>query len=97
MRTRAIQPKWRKLVTPSTPATDYQAVAAAGGRTYSRTKGDTKGDTRALGDASAERPRKRQEYWQTVKHLREAVKFFCKAVKIFSQAVKFLPYVVKHF
>ena len=29
MRTRALQPKWRKLVTPSTPTADYQTVAAA--------------------------------------------------------------------
>ena len=73
------------------------------GDTYSRTRGDT----RALGDArrrilckqsvaSAERPRKRQEWWQAVKHLREAVRFFCKAVKFLREAATFLAYGVKH-
>ena len=42
MRTRALQPKWRKLVTPSTPDTDYQVVAAVGGRTSAHTNGRTK-------------------------------------------------------
>ena len=37
MRTRALQPKGRKLVTPSTPTTDYQAVTAADGSTSGRT------------------------------------------------------------
>ena len=32
-------------MTPLTPATDYQAVAAAGGRTSGHTKGRTKGRT----------------------------------------------------
>jgi hypothetical protein len=44
MRTRALQTKRRKLVTPSTPATDYQAVAAADGST----SGSTSGSTNAL-------------------------------------------------
>ena len=45
MRTRALQPKWRKLVTPSTPAADYQAVAAAGGSTSGNTNAHTSTDT----------------------------------------------------
>ena len=45
MRTRALQPKRRKLVTPSTPATDYQAVAAADGSTSGSTNAHTGTDT----------------------------------------------------
>ena len=45
MRTRALQPKGRKLVTPSTPATDYQAVAAADGSTSGSTNAHTGTDT----------------------------------------------------
>ena len=45
MRTRALQPKWRKLVTPSTPNTDYQAVAAADGSTSGSTNAHTSTDT----------------------------------------------------
>ena len=41
-RARTLQPKWRKLVTPSTPTADYQAVAAVGGRTSAHTNGRTK-------------------------------------------------------
>ena len=37
-----LQPKWRKLVTPSAPDTDYQAVAAVSGRTSAHTNGRTK-------------------------------------------------------
>jgi hypothetical protein len=42
---RALQPKWRKLVTPSTPAADYQAVAAADGSTSGSTNAHTGTDT----------------------------------------------------
>ena len=42
---RAIQPKWRKLVTPSTPTADYQAVAAADGSTSGSTNAHTGTDT----------------------------------------------------
>ena len=42
VRVRALQPKWRKLVTPSAPDTDYQAVAAVDGRTSAHTNGRTK-------------------------------------------------------
>ena len=42
---RTFQPKWRKLVTPGTPHTDYQAVAAVGGRTSGRTNALTNTDT----------------------------------------------------
>ena len=42
VRVRTLQPKWRKLVTPSTPDTDYQAVAAVGSRTSAHTNGRTK-------------------------------------------------------
>ena len=45
MRTRALQPKWRKLVTPSTPPADYQAVAAADGSTSGSTNAHTGTDT----------------------------------------------------
>ena len=45
VRTRALQAKWRKLVTPSTPATDYQAVAAADGSTSGSTNTHTGTDT----------------------------------------------------
>jgi len=34
---RTLQPKWRTLVTPAAPPTDYQTVAAPGGRTNTRT------------------------------------------------------------
>ena len=62
----------------------------------SRTWSRTKGNTRALGDARRRLPRKRQEWWQAVKHLREAVRFFCKAVKFLREAATFPAYVVKH-
>jgi len=42
---RTFQPKWRKLVTPSTPAADYQAVAAADGSTSGSTNALTGTDT----------------------------------------------------
>ena len=42
VRVRTLQPKWRKLVTPSTPDTDYQVVAAVGGRTSAHTNGRTR-------------------------------------------------------
>ena len=42
---RALQPKWRKLVTPSTPAVDYQAVAASDGSTSGSTNAHTGTDT----------------------------------------------------
>ena len=45
MRTRALQPKGRKLVTPSTPLADYQAVAAADGSTSGSTNALTGTDT----------------------------------------------------
>ena len=45
MRTRALPPKGRKLVTPSTPAADYQAVAAADGSTSGSTNAHTGTDT----------------------------------------------------
>ena len=45
MRTRALQPKWRKLVTPSTPTADYQAVATADGSTSGSTNAHTSTDT----------------------------------------------------
>ena len=45
MCTRALQPKWRKLVTPSTPAADYQAVATADGSTSGSTNAHTSTDT----------------------------------------------------
>ena len=45
MRTRALQPKGRKLVTPSTPTADYQAVAAADGSTSGSTNAHTGTDT----------------------------------------------------
>ena len=45
MRTRALQTKWRKLVTPSTPAADYQAIAAADGSTSGSTNALTGTDT----------------------------------------------------
>jgi len=41
-RVRTLQPKRLKLVTPSTPDTDYQVVAAVGGRTSAHTNGRTK-------------------------------------------------------
>ena len=37
VRMRTLQPKWRTQVTPSAPPTDYQTVAAPGGRTNTRT------------------------------------------------------------
>ena len=45
VRVRTLQPKWRKLVTPSTPDTDYQAVAAADGRTSGSANAHTSTDT----------------------------------------------------
>ena len=45
VRVRTLQPKWRKLVTPSTPDTDYQAVAAADGSTSGSTNAHTGTDT----------------------------------------------------
>ena len=37
VRMRTLQPKWRTQVTPDAPPTDYQTVAAPGGRTNTRT------------------------------------------------------------
>ena len=42
---RTFQPKWRKLVTPGAPHTDYQAVGAVGGRTSGSTNAHTGTDT----------------------------------------------------
>ena len=42
VRARTLQPKWRKLVTPSAPNTDYQTVAAVDGRTSAHTNSRTK-------------------------------------------------------
>ena len=37
VRVRTLQPKWRTQVPPAAPPTDYQTVAAPGGRTNTRT------------------------------------------------------------
>ena len=73
MRTRALQPKGRKLVTPSTPTADYQAVAAADGSTSGSTNAHT-------GTVKTSRP--------LVKILRPLVKILRPLVKISRPLVK---------
>ena len=77
MRTRALQPKGRKLVTPSTPAADYQAVAAADGSTSGSTNAHTGTDT---GTVKTSRP--------LVKISRPLVKISRPLVKISRPLVK---------
>jgi len=57
VRVRALQPKWRKLVTPSAPDTDYQAVAAVDSRTSAHTNSRTKCRTNPFRQCFTPNPR----------------------------------------
>ena len=52
---RVLQPKRRTQVTPAAPPTDYQTVAAPGGRTNARTSGRTKCRTNPSANVSRQK------------------------------------------
>ena len=62
VRVRTLQPKWRKLVTPSTPDTDYQAVAAVGSRTSAHTNGRTRCRTNPFQQCFTTKPKISRPY-----------------------------------
>ncbi len=84
VRVRTLQPKWRKLVTPSAPDTDYQAVAAVGSRTSAHTNGRTRCRTNPFRQCFTPNPK---TYKPLVKISRPPVKFSRPLVNVSRSAI----------